>query len=206
MNKHVGILDYGAGNLKSLHNAFVHTGANVSLIREPQSANAVSHLVLPGVGAFGYCQAQLLKSGLHDMVLEALERQDKPVLGICVGMQMLAQSSEEFGSSDGFGICNGTITKIPSTDNERVPHVGWNEVEFQSSFGEFSEGEKVDFYFDHSYALINSDTKMELGRTTHSIPFTSLVQNDLVVGSQFHPEKSQTAGLSFLTSFLNLGA
>ena len=204
MTQHVGIFDYGAGNLKSLHNALTYTGASVSVITKSEPIDHISHLVFPGVGAFGYCRDQLAESGMLDLVLDTLERQLVPVLGICVGMQLLADSSTEFGNSAGLGVCGGVVSKIPATSEERVPHVGWNEVEFHNAFGGFSTGEKVDFYFDHSYALTNPKQETVLGTTTHSIQFTSLVKTGMVVGAQFHPEKSQNAGLLFLNSFLNM--
>lgn len=202
--QHVGILDYGAGNLKSLYNAFLHIDADVSLVQSLSQFDQISHLVLPGVGAFGFCQSRLRESGMEERVMKVLKSQSMPVLGICVGMQMLADGSEEFGSSLGLGICGGVLKKIPATAEKRVPHVGWNEVHFLDDFGDFSEGQSHDFYFDHSYALDQPANGMALGTTSHSVEFTSIVKDGLVVGSQFHPEKSQSNGLMFLKSFLDM--
>lgn len=201
-NPQVGIVNYGSGNIQSLRNALEHLGVSVRLVTLDGEFDRLTHLMLPGVGAFGYCSHRLKSSGL----LPAIERwammEQRPILGVCVGMQLFADSSDEHGYQEGLGWLGGSVKRLVSSDPDiRVPHVGWNNVNFQLNFGEFLVGDERDFYFDHSFAC-RADARSILATCFHGEQFCAAVQCANIVGAQFHPEKSQSAGLSFLRSFL----
>ena len=199
----VGIIDYGAGNIQSLSNAIEHIGAHVRLVRDTKEINGMTHLVLPGVGAFGYCADRLRATGMLPALEEWVFTQRRPILGICVGMQLLADSSEESGLQAGLGWIGGSVNKLQSTDaGIRIPHVGWNSVCFEEDFGEFQQGSQSDFYFDHSYAYHAPRYGRTVASCTHGQPFSAAIRRENIVGVQFHPEKSQTSGMRFLRSFL----
>lgn len=201
----IGIIHYGAGNLQSLTNALLHIGAEVKMIESSDQLDGVSHLVLPGVGAFGFCAARLRSSGLLPSISEWTLVKHRPILGICVGMQLLADSSTELGSQVGLGWVGGTVDKLVARDRlTRIPHVGWNSVRFEIEFGEFRPGAESDFYFDHSYALKTPIRGQTLGKCEHGEVFCAAVKFNNIIGAQFHPEKSQTAGLRFLRSFISV--
>lgn len=203
----VGVIDYGAGNLKSIVNSFDYLGAAVRRVGKGDTIDNVTHLVLPGVGAFGYCSHMLTSSGLIDVLTRWALVERKPTLGICVGMQLMTDSSDELGMHFGLGWCSGEVRKLGSGDAKvRVPHVGWNDVIFDVEFGEFKSGDSADFYFDHSYALKTPAFGQRVASCTHGESFCAVVRRDNVVAAQFHPEKSQAAGMRFLRSFLALQA
>jgi len=198
----VGIIDYQAGNIQSIENAFMHIGASVVRVESEKQIPDCTHLVLPGVGAFGFCADNLRLSGFVPS-LERWALEDKrPLLGICVGMQLLADSSQESKESPGLGWLGGTVEAIIASSGIRVPHVGWNTVQFEDDFGSFSSGEKTNFYFDHSFAYQNPSHGRMLGSCTHGERFSAIIERDNIVATQFHPEKSQEAGLRFLGGFL----
>lgn len=201
--RRVGIVDYQAGNVRSIENAFDHLGARVAPVRAEADLAGVTHVLLPGVGAFGFCAERLRASGL----VPALERwaitEGRPMLGICVGMQLLADVGEELGRHAGLGWIGGVVREMEARPPEvRVPHVGWNEVTFEESFGDFAAGDSADFYFDHSFSFRDPVHGMTLGACTHGARFSAIVRRGNLVASQFHPEKSQEAGLRFLRGFL----
>ena len=201
----VGVVDYQAGNIQSIVNALEHLGASVCRVDTVQKLADVSHLVLPGVGAFGFCAEQLRASGL----IEGLERwalvDHRPMLGICVGMQLLADSSDELGFQQGLGWGGGIVRRLRSESREiRVPHVGWNSVTFAESFGDFSVGDAADFYFDHSYAFQAPTLARSVASCMHGQTFAAVIRRDKLIATQFHPEKSQTAGMRLLRGFLDL--
>jgi glutamine amidotransferase len=201
----VGLVDYQAGNLHSISNAFELLGARVRPVGDSAAFAACSHLVLPGVGAFGFCADRLRDSGmiggLHEWALE----QGRPLLGICVGMQLLADESEETLGVAGLGWLGGRVTRLePSARGVRVPHVGWNSVEFNADVGDFKARSAVDFYFDHSYACGAPVHGELVGGCRHGRGFGAVWRLGNTLACQFHPEKSQSAGLRFLRSFLSL--
>lgn len=201
----VGIINYGAGNIKSIVNSFNYIGCKVVVVSDVLSLRSASHLILPGVGAFGHCADKLQASGLLDGIAESVFINGVPTLGICVGMQLLADSSNELGMNNGLGWLGGEVRKIVSSGTGvRIPHVGWNNVVFRSNFGEFKTGDTVDFYFDHSYALTRPKYGEILATCQHGVEFSAVVRRDNIVASQFHPEKSQNAGLRFLRGFLEM--
>jgi glutamine amidotransferase len=194
----IGVVDYAAGNLRSLCNALETVSAGVKLVRTPEDLRECSHVVLPGVGAFGHCVDGLRRSGMIDPLAEWVMSGNRPLLGICVGMQMLADIGEEHGEKSGLGWIPGRVSQLPASRSARVPHVGWNDVRFGPPCGPLAG----DFYFDHSFRFCPADTAHSLGVATHGIEFCAAVRKGSVLGVQFHPEKSQEAGLRFLRWFV----
>lgn len=203
----VTLLDYGAGNLRSVARAFEHEGAGVRLTADPAEAADAERLVLPGQGHFGQCMTRLEASGLADAVRAHVEA-GRPFLGICVGMQLLYDGSEEAPGVRGLGLLPGTVKRI-RTDLP-LPHVGWNAVEFvrAAEADPLLEGvagpDPRWFYHVHSYAVLESDGEHVLGRSTYDDAFASIVGRGNVWGIQFHPEKSQEDGLRILRNFAGM--
>jgi imidazole glycerol-phosphate synthase subunit HisH len=203
----VVVLDYGAGNLRSVVKAFEHEGAEVVLTSDPAVAAEADRLVLPGQGHFGQCIGRLEESGLADSVRTVVDA-GRPFLGICVGMQLLYEESEEAPGAPGLGLLPGRIRRIPTSLH--LPHVGWNAVRFTERGREdpLLEGVAGDepryFYHVHSYARLATDAGETLGECTYDAEFASIVGQDNVWGIQFHPEKSQEDGLAILRNFTRL--
>lgn len=203
----VVVLDYGAGNLRSVVKAFEHEGADVVLTNEPSVAAAADRLVLPGQGHFGQCIGRLEESGLADAVRSVVEA-GHPFLGICVGMQLLYEGSEEAPDAPGLGFLPGEIRRIPTSLH--LPHVGWNAVTFSPrAMGDLlldgiAREEPRYFYHVHSYARLEPSADELLGECSYESDFASIVGRDNVWGIQFHPEKSQEDGLAILRNFTRL--
>lgn len=201
----IGIVDYQAGNIRSIANAFEHQGVRVVYVRSQTDLQGVSHVVLPGVGAFGHCADMLRKSDLTPAVEYCAFTLKKPTLGICVGMQLLADSSDEMGLQQGLGWIGGEVRRLQAVDPKvRIPHVGWNTAVFSRPFGSFCAGEGADFYFDHSFAYRQPRLGEPVAVCTHGEQFCAVVARDNIVAAQFHPEKSQGAGMRFLKAFLEM--
>lgn len=202
-NRVIGIVDYQAGNIQSLENAFEHLGARAVRLHAESEFERCTHLVLPGVGAFGFCAERLRRSGMSRRLHSWAFEEHRPLLGICVGMQLMALSSEEQSDEPGLDWMGGQVCKLPvDVVDVRVPHVGWNKVVFSERFGEFAADTNADFYFDHSYAYHSPDKGRVIGHCRHGVDFCAIVRRENITAAQFHPEKSQTAGMSFLRSFL----
>lgn len=198
----VGIVDYRAGNIRSIASAFEHAGAHVEMVAEAASFDGLTHLVLPGVGAFRHCAENLRASGLLPRIEAWALTERRPFLGICVGMQMMADHSEEMGRTQGLGWIGGAVTRLEKTGpGIRIPHVGWNEVAFDQPVFGYAAGERADFYFDHSFAFRTAD-EARVASCHHGSAFAAVVRRDNIVASQFHPEKSQRKGMRFLEGFL----
>jgi imidazole glycerol-phosphate synthase subunit HisH len=201
----VGILDYQAGNIRSIASAFEALGARVEIISHKDQMKNCTHLVLPGVGAFGFCVEKLHESGLLPALHEWAISNNRPTLGICVGMQLLADTGFELGENSGLGWIGGQVRPLePQPPLIRVPHVGWNNATFIESFGSFNQGDSPDFYFDHSYAYFEPVHGNIVASSSHGVEFAVVVKRRNLVAAQFHPEKSQEAGLRFLSSFLEM--
>ena len=198
----VGIVNYQAGNIQSIENAFAYLGAQTRRVRAETDFAECTHVILPGVGAFGFCSERLQASGLVDSLRRWAIDDERPMLGICVGMQLLADRSEESPQARGLGWIGGVVQHIPAGGGIRVPHVGWNTVDFNRAYGEFPGGSAADFYFDHSFAYHDPRHGESVGSCTHGAQFTAIVQRDNITAVQFHPEKSQSAGMRFLSGFL----
>lgn len=200
----VVVLDYGAGNVRSVVKAFEHEGAEAVLTSDPSVARAADRLVLPGQGHFGQCAGRLESSGLVDAIREVVGA-GRPFLGICVGMQLLYEGSEEAPGARGLGLLPGQVRKIPT--GLHLPHVGWNAVSFTAAgmrdalLEGVASGEPRYFYHVHSYARLETGDESVLGVCEYDAPFATIVGRDNVWGAQFHPEKSQEAGLRMLRNF-----
>lgn len=195
----MAIIDYGVGNLRSVEKAFHATGCDAVVSSDERVLREAERLVLPGVGAFRACMNALAGRGFDRLVRERVE-EGTPLLGVCVGMQMLFDESEEFGVSAGLGILRGRVRRFP--ESLRVPHVGWNQVEWRKSHP-LVEGveDKSFFYFVHSYFCDAKDEDIVLGETGYGLSYASVVARGNVCGVQFHPEKSQAAGLRLIRNF-----
>ena len=195
------IIDYGMGNLRSVHKAFEAVGHRAIVTRDAASIKNASHVVLPGVGAFGDCMANLAHHGLIDPVRETIQS-GKPFLGICLGLQLLFTESEEFGPHKGLGIIPGRVRRFATDQALKVPHMGWNQVNVQRKCPLFEGIEDgSDWYFVHSYFVDPNDKQIAATTTTYGIPFVSSIWKDNIVGCQFHPEKSQVVGLRLIKNF-----
>jgi glutamine amidotransferase len=201
--RRVGLIDYQAGNLQSIGNAFEHLDAGVTRVHRFADLEGCTHLVLPGVGAFGFCADRLHASGLLALVEDWVFRQERPLLGICVGMQLMADASEESPEAHGLGWIGGRVQLIAAEDRAvRVPHVGWNTIAFEETCGEFGVGSEADFYFDHSFAYAEPLHGSRVASCQHGERFSAVVRRRNILAVQFHPEKSQAAGLRLLRGFL----
>lgn len=198
----VAIIDYGVGNLRSVEKAFAATGCEATVSGDEKVLRAAERLVLPGVGAFGACMKALSERGFDQLVRERA-REGTPLLGVCVGMQLLFETSDEFGSTPGLGLLRGRVRRF--TDELVVPHVGWNQVKQvrnHSLFGQVAD--QSHFYFVHSYYCEPLDESVVAGKTEYAVNYASVVARDNICGVQFHPEKSQNAGLQLLKNFARL--
>jgi glutamine amidotransferase len=204
--KSVVVLDYGMGNLDSVRRALEECGARPYVSSEPASLGAADAVVLPGVGAFALAMQRLRELRLDTALREEVLGQGVPLLGICLGMQILAKASEEGEATPGLGFIDADVQRLsPRTSNERVPHMGWNDVRQEPGsrlFRDIPPGS--DFYFVHSYHMVCRDDSDVLATTDYCGGFTSVVARDSIVGVQFHPEKSQRFGLALLRNFLAL--
>ncbi len=197
----IGIVDVGIGNLGSLRHALNSQGWDVVPVHAPADLDALTHLLLPGVGAFTAAMARLNDVGLVQPI-QNFSATGKPVMGICLGMQLLAESGSEGGDTPGLGLIPGAVLPILRRPDLRLPHVGWNEAH-QARSHPVLRGIRndVDFYFVHSYRFAVADSDCVLAMTDHGEPFASIVGKGSVVGVQFHPEKSQVNGLRLLDNF-----
>jgi glutamine amidotransferase len=196
----IAVLDYGIGNLRSAEKALQHLGVDAALTTDPAVARQAAGVVLPGVGAFGRCMEQLRESGLEPVVHEAVEA-GKPFLGICVGMQMLFDASEEAPGVKGLGIIPGEVRKLTVT-TERLPHMGWNTVQIRTGSKLFSGiGEGSWLYFVHSYAPVPDDDGVVAATTEYGGRVVAAVEQGALWATQFHPEKSAVNGLQLLKNF-----
>ena len=199
----IGIINYGVGNLTSVKNACATAGADAEFIMKPEDVKNYSHLLLPGVGAFGECMRQFHEHGFTADMLKDRLTAGVPLLGICVGMQMLATVGEEFGVHDGLNLIPGRVIRFTFTE-PRVPHVGWNTVKIVKHnplFQRIEDG--AHFYFDHGYHL-TCDAADHAALGVYGGEFVAAVQRDNIFAVQFHPEKSQRNGLVLLRNYLNL--
>ena len=200
----VAIIDYGVGNLFSLTSSFAAIGAETIVTRDPAVIRAADRVILPGVGAFGDAIAKLRETGLDKVVLEEAAG-GKPLMGICLGMQLLFERSLEYGDHEGLGLIQGEIRPIAEVIPEglKIPHIGWNALSFGEKkhplFRYLQEGDCV--YFVHSYCGVNC-TESVIATAEYGAQVTAAVAKGNVMGCQFHPEKSGPAGLSILRAFV----
>ena len=196
----IAVLDYGIGNLRSAEKALQHLGVDAALTTDPGVAREAAGVVLPGVGAFGRCMEQLRESGLAPVGHEAVEA-GKPVLGICIGRQMLFDASDEAPGVKGLGIIPGEVRRLAVT-HERLPHMGWNTLEIRTGsklFDGIDDGSWL--YFVHSYAPVPGDEAVIAATTEYGGTVVAAVEKGRVWATQFHPEKSAANGLALLRNF-----
>ncbi len=195
----ITIVDYGAGNLRSISRAFEHLGLAAEVVDRPEAVARASAVVLPGVGAAGAAMRFLKEKGLDDAVRAALQR-GIPFLGVCLGMQLLLGNHEE-GDVAGLALVPGTVRRFPDA-GLAVPQMGWNQVDLLHDSPLFEGIEPgAHFYFAHSYYAEPEDGALVVGQTTYGAPYCSVIEADNLWGAQFHPEKSSANGLRFLRNF-----
>lgn len=200
----IAVIDYGMGNLRSVQKGLERVGKDAVITSDPDVIRDAKALVLPGVGAFAACMNNLESYGLVDVVKDSIKK-GKPFLGICVGMQLLFSECEEFGKSSGLDILKGRVVRFPEKVNGtrlKIPHMGWNNISFKKKPSLFKGLEDKSFvYFVHSYFPVPEDKGIIATTTEYGIEFASSVWKDNIFATQFHPEKSQTTGLSILKNF-----
>jgi len=195
----LAIIDYGVGNLRSVERAFAATGNAAAVTDDPSVLRQAKGLVLPGVGAFAACMKALSSRGFDALVRERVIS-GTPLLGICVGMQMLFEESEEFGNADGLGLIRGRVRRLPR--EKLVPQVGWNQIRKRNPHPILSRIDDDAFvYFVHSFYCEVGDPAMVVGETDYGITYASVIGHGDLCGVQFHPEKSQAVGLQMLANF-----
>lgn len=211
---HLAIIDYGSGNLHSAAKAFERVAKEsgsdlaIKVTSDPEDVRAAERVVLPGVGAFADCRAGLMAvDGMVEALDEAVHKDGKPFLGICVGMQLLATRGLEHGDTPGLDWLSGEVRAIDTGKPElKIPHMGWNTLQSQKPHalldGIETGPEGLHAYFVHSYHFVPSEADALVATTEYGVPLTALVAKDNVAGSQFHPEKSQRLGLALIKNFL----
>lgn len=205
----IAIVDYGMGNLRSVEKAFLKVGINAIITNNPTVVDNASAVVLPGVGAFRDCMRELTNLKLINAVVDAIKA-GKHYLGICLGLQVLFSESEEFGRCKGLDIFKGKVIKFRSqkkggaglSSDLKVPHMGWNQITIQKN-NPLLDGiaDRTHFYFVHSFYVVPEEKSIITATTDYGFDFTSMIWKDNVFAVQFHPEKSQTAGLKLLENF-----
>ena len=200
----VAIIDYDAGNIRSVEKAVALLGYEAVVTREQETILSADHIILPGVGAFGDAMDKLKKYGLVNVIHEAVER-EIPFLGICLGLQLLFESSEEAPGVKGLGLLPGRILRIPEKTDLKIPHIGWNSLQFPHQgrlFQGITEGAYV--YFVHSYYLEAREPEIVKAATEYGTLIHASVERDNLFACQFHPEKSSEVGLKILQNFLEI--
>jgi len=197
------IVDYGSGNLRSVQKAFEKLGTEATITTDPEVVAAASRIVLPGVGAFGDAMRELRSRGLVDPIVEHVGA-DRPFLGICMGLQLLFETGHEHGTHAGLGILPGEVVRFELPSGFKVPHMGWNTARWQAAWQ--PPGADEHFYFVHSYHARPSDPGMIAAMTGYGVDFCSAIRRDRLFATQFHPEKSQAAGLRLLGAWLDATA
>ena len=202
MKKKIAIIDYGMGNLKNVRNAFNFLGYDAEITENYKHIENATHLILPGVGGFKDAMLTLRQKGLIEPIKDAVAS-GKNFLGICLGMQLLFETSEEFGHSEGFGILKGKVIRFDDSAIPLIPHIGWNDIEMLKPVKEFNGIENNSFfYFLHSYYCAPEED-ITAAVCDYYGKFSACVKKNNIFACQFHPEKSHTAGLALLKNFIN---
>jgi glutamine amidotransferase len=196
------VIDYNVGNVRSVCNALQHVYHEVALSKKIETIESAAGIVLPGVAAFGYAVNQL---GELAKLIKKLALNGKPLLGICVGYQMLFDHSSEYGRHDGLGLVAGSVVSVPVGPQMSVPHMGWNQVKLPEDMDLFTDlGKEKNFYFAHSFYADVTDQKAKVAYTDYGFAMPAAVQKENIYGLQFHPEKSSKAGLKVLKNFAKI--
>ena len=200
----IALIDYDAGNIRSVENALAALGEETEVTRDAERILAADRVILPGVGSFGDAMGKLHSFQLVDVIKETIRRKT-PFLGICLGLQLLFERSEESPGVEGLGILKGEILRIPEKDVLKIPHIGWNSLTFPNP-GRLFEGieENPYVYFVHSYYLKATEPSIVTAETEYGTLIHASVEKDNVFACQFHPEKSSSVGLSILKNFISL--
>ena len=200
----IAIIDYDAGNIKSVEKALHYLGEETTVTRDPQTLLNADKVILPGVGSFGQAMENLHTYGLVPVIHEIVEKKT-PFLGICLGLQLLFESSEETPGVEGLGILKGKIVKIPPAPGIKIPHMGWNNIKVKEDSRLFKGlPENPYVYFVHSYYLQADDEDIVAATTEYGVKIHAAVEKDNIFACQFHPEKSSTVGLQILKNFVSL--
>lgn len=200
----IAIIDYDAGNIKSVEKALHHLGQDVKITRDREEILSADKVILPGVGAFGDAMSKIRQYGLEKVIHEVVRRKT-PFLGICLGLQLMFERSEETPEVEGLGILKGEILRIPDCPGLKIPHMGWNSLKFQNK-GRLFKGLPEDsyVYFVHSYYLKAEDESIVTATTEYSTHIHASVEHENVFACQFHPEKSSDVGIHILKNFVEL--
>lgn len=201
----IAILDFGVGNLLSINNMLKKIGAQSEITSDLETIKKAAKLILPGIGNFEYCMSQLQKAHFYDLFQTLVQVEKIPVLGVCVGCQMLMESSEE-GNVQGLGWIKGKVVKFDTSklpSGYKVPHMGWTEVEPKKNNYLYNQIEEARFYFVHSYHLLCDNVEDVSGTATYGYTFAASVAKDNIMGVQFHPEKSHKYGMQLYSNFVN---
>ncbi len=197
----IALVDYGAGNLRSVENALRHVGADVAVTHDPDDVRRADRVVVPGQGSMPACAEAMRRSGVSDAILEAI-RKGTPFLGICVGLQLLFEDGEEGGGAKGLGILSGRIAKLP--EGQKLPHIGWSPLRSTAAAPPlFAPMDGAYAYFAHSYAAPADAPGVAL-TATHGVPYCAALARENLFAVQFHPEKSQKVGLALLERFVHV--
>lgn len=200
----IAIIDYDAGNIKSVEKALISLGQEVCVTRDADEILQADKVILPGVGAFGDAMEKLHRYGLVDVIRKVVEKKT-PFLGICLGLQLLFERSDEASGVEGLGILKGEVLKIPAAEGLKIPHMGWNSLHLKHNGKLFQNlGEETYVYFVHSYYLKAEDPSIVKATTEYGVSIDASVEQENVFACQFHPEKSSDAGLQILKNFIEL--
>ena len=200
----IAMIDYDAGNIKSVEKALQKLGADVVITKDPQAILSADKVILPGVGAFGDAMNNLKKYGLDQVIHQVVEK-GTPFLGICLGLQLLFERSDESPEAVGLGILKCEVLRIPDAEGLKIPHMGWNSLHLQNDGRLFKGLKENDYvYFVHSYSLKAEEEEIVKATTNYSVNIHASVEKDNVFACQFHPEKSSDVGLKILKNFVEL--
>lgn len=200
----IAIIDYDAGNIKSVEKALISLGQEVCVTRDADEILQADKVILPGVGAFGDAMEKLHRYGLVDVIRKVVEKKT-PFLGICLGLQLLFERSDEASGVEGLGILKGEVLKIPAAEGLKIPHMGWNSLQLKHNGKLFQNlGEETYVYFVHSYYLKAEDPSIVKATTEYGVSIDASVEQENVFACQFHPEKSSDVGLQILKNFIEL--
>jgi glutamine amidotransferase len=202
------IIDYGMGNVRSLRNAVEYIGHTVLITNDSRKIADAQKIILPGVGAFGDAMGAIRRQGLDEILHQEVIEKGKPMLGICLGLQLLAKSSKEHGYHEGLSWLDARVIGFDSAMGLKIPHIGWNDIDYSDPvplFTGLKKGERS-FYFVHSYYIVCNDPSDVLATCEYGINFTAAIKHDNFLATQFHPEKSQDNGIHVLKNFLSWNA